>query len=488
MSTGTRENYRSQIRKHGKEYLTLEKMLDYGFWPEDIPIPFEIQKNETPEAFEERQRITKLLMESQEGLSALQKEMTKIDQKISALNYDLSNVANAEIIRRAVSRALHDESIQRRTKKKEARAQAKKENHDQWLAYKKENIVYIGRGYSNYLGDKETDVQYLKQQSLPIIQTDRELADFLNITYSELRSMAYHRDVTTYDHYVRFEIPKKRGGMRQLATPNKKLKQAQRTILEQILNKITVHDCAHGFLMNHSVITNAQAHPAAPALLINLDLENFFPTITFGRVRGLFASFGYSGFIASLFAMLCTYCERIPIEKKGKIYYVKIADRVLPQGAPTSPMISNIICKHLDEKMQDWALAQQASYTRYADDMSISFLKPIEHAQFSSLLWDIQTIVSKEGFRLNKEKTKFLSKSQCQAITGIVVNNEKITISKKWRKNFRATIYNAQQAKQAGTLSFAKRSEIQGMLAWLKAVNDDQYEKLILAAQDLLAT
>lgn len=277
--------------------------------------------------------------------------------------------------------------------------------------------------------------------------------------------------------------------MRQIAAPKTQLKAAQRQILEQILQKAEISDLSHGFIKSRSVLTGAKAHHTSPDLLINIDLENFFPTITFARVRGLYQSFGYSGYIASLLAMICTYCERMPLEIKGEIKYIKTSDRILPQGSPASPMITNIICRTMDQRIYGLCQKLGFTYTRYADDMSFSYTGDVDSLSIGSFLGSIRKIIEDEGFHMNQEKTHILRKNNRQYITGIVINNEEIGVPKKWVKILKASIHNAQKLKDSGgTVANQTIYEISGKIAWLKSVNATRYQKIIRQGTEFLKT
>jgi retron-type reverse transcriptase len=291
-------------------------------------------------------------------------------------------------------------------------------------------------------------------------------------------------------------VPKRKGGYRNIAAPKPILKKAQRRILEEILCKLTVSDNAHGFLKGRSVVSSAKEHEGSPDLVINMDLEDFFPTVTFERVRGMFKSFGYSGYISSLLAMICTYCERMPIEVKGQKRYVKTSSRILPQGSPASPMITNILCIKLDKRLNGLADKYNFTYTRYADDMSFSLKERTGHLDhkleadgkinLGSFCVLVSKIVSEEGFKINKSKTRFLKAHNRQCITGIVVNNEELGVPKKWVKILRAAIHNGKKEKAKGQLPQETIRKISGMAAWLKSVNAERYKDIISEAYELI--
>lgn len=483
----TRAEYRKQVNEMGKKEFTFLKMQEYGFWPAHLPTPYERQKNETEQDFENRQKLLLELQELSEKIAEAYQGKQEIEKKISSLRKEYQDTWDYEKIRAAVSQDIMKESLARRAEKKAERERQKQLKTQAWNKKKAESIVFIGKGYSGLLGKKETDIQKLKEQQMPVIETDRELADLLQVDYKTLRFLAYHRDVITYDNYYRFEIPKKDGQSRHIAAPKTQLKMAQRMILEQILQKAEVSEQSHGFMRAKSVITSAKTHEAGPDLLINMDLENFFPTITFERVRGLFQCFGYSGYIASLLAMICTYCERMALEIKGETKYIKTSDRILPQGSPASPMITNIICRKMDKRINGLCQKLGLNFTRYADDMSFSYKGDTQDFAIGSFLNSIRKIAEDEGFHIKEAKTHILRKNNRQYITGIVINNEEIGVPKKWVKTLKASIHNAEKLQNSGgCVSNHTKNEISGKIAWLKSVNETRYKKVIEQGSKLL--
>ncbi|MEY8320265.1 reverse transcriptase domain-containing protein [Lachnospiraceae bacterium 46-61] len=483
----TRSEYRKLVNEKGKKEFTFLKMQEYGFWPNHLPTPYERQQNETEEDFENRKKLLDEFQKLSDVISKAYTEKNEIEKKLFSLQKEYQNTWDYEKVRAVVAQEIMKESIARRAERKAEKEKQKQLKTEAWQKRKSENILFIGRGYSNILHKKETDVSKLEQQKLPIIQTDRELANTLGIEYNTLRYLAYHRDVVTFDNYYRFDIPKKSGGTRHIAAPKTQLKMAQRQILEQILQKVEISDAAHGFIKSKSVLTGAKVHHTSPDLLINMDLENFFPTITFERVRGLYQHLGYSGYIASLLAMICTYCERMPIEIKGETKYIKTSERILPQGSPASPMITNIICQRMDKRINGLCQKLGVTYTRYADDMSFSYTGELDKFAIGSFLNSIQKIIESEGFHINRQKTNILRKHNRQYITGIVINNDEIGVARKWVKILRASIYNAQKLKNAGeTIPHNTKLEIAGKIAWLKSVNEKRYYKMIQQGIELL--
>ncbi len=153
---------------------------------------------------------------------------------------------------------------------------------------------------------------------------------------------------------------------------------------------------------------------------------------------GLFKAFGYSERVSHTFAALCTEPEVRELESNGK-YFVLSRKRFLPQGAPTSPVISNLICRRLDRRLSNLAKSFNFTYTRYADDLIFSTRNQDEY-RIKILLKKIESIVKNEDFEINQTKTKVLRSSRRQEVIGIVVN-EKLNISRTDLRRFRATLF-----------------------------------------------
>jgi len=478
--------YRRMVNQLGKKQFTFLKMIEYGFWPKDIPTPYEQQENETKEAFLKRKKLMDSFNDIIDQISELYKTKGKINDKLRQLREEYAGLEDIEKIRKQFAKQMMEESIKRREERKKQREIEKKRKSEAWKKKKKEEIVFVGNGYSSMLYKYEYDSKKLKSLKLPIVSNAKELAKLLDIEYKELRFLAYHRDVVTTDHYTRYKIPKRNGGLRSIAAPKTILKRAQRAILDKILSKIEVSPQAHGFLEKKSVITSAKVHPKNPHLLINMDIKDFFPTITFERIRGIFLSFGYSGHISTLLSMICSFCERIPIEVEGEMKYVATTKRILPQGSPASPMITNIICRKLDRRLMGLAEKFGFNFTRYADDMSFSTENEYKEnlGRFCGLIYQI---VEDEDFKINKEKNRFLRENNQQNITGIVINSSEIGVPRKWIKNFRAAIYNAKKLQEKDE-EIPKETlyELSGMASWVKSVNSKRYKKILDSCNDLI--
>ncbi len=295
-------------------------------------------------------------------------------------------------------------------------------------------------GMSGTVRKAEVRASRLQSLGLPALSSEADLAAWLGISLTRLRWYTHDKPVESVWHYVRYDIPKRRGGKRLILAPKTELKAIQRKILADLLSKIPVHTAAHGFVAGHSVVSNAGLH-VGKAFVLNLDLKDFFPGIGFRRVRALFVYSGYGLSVASALALLCTERERYPLVRNGRTVWVSIGERCLIQGAPTSPAISNLIARPLDARLQGMAARLGLTYSRYADDLTFSGddQRAIIAAQGFA-----KKIVAAEGFVIHSEKTHLYRQSNRQIVTGLVVN-DKVSVPRAMRRRMRAILHNAQK-------------------------------------------
>lgn len=247
------------------------------------------------------------------------------------------------------------------------------------------------------------------------LHTVADVAEFLGARRSDLVYWLY--TASPEKRYTEFEIPKRTGGTRVISAPTEQIKTWQSRVAEKLVQTYRPHPSAHGFLEKRSVLTNAQNHTGA-RFVLNVDLKDFFPSINFGRVRGLFMKppFAMDPPAATVLAQLCTL-------RNG-----------LPQGAPTSPMLSNFVASELDRRLLRLAKSHGVTYSRYADDISFSCDRP----EFPPLLafYELDArgnktlclgdALAKEigaaGFAPNPSKFRLQSYAVRQAVTGLTVN------------------------------------------------------------------
>jgi retron-type reverse transcriptase len=305
---------------------------------------------------------------------------------------------------------------------KKAEAAERKQARAEAIAHRKAtDIAYLGRGVSTCLGDRRSDLGALNAAGLPALSTPAELAEALGLSISKLRWLAFHNEAATRIHYVQFSVPKKSGGTRTLSAPHRTLGEAQRWILREIVGTFPVEPSSHGFTAGKSILSNAQPH-CQQTVVVNMDLEGFFPSIGFGQVRSVFQQAGYSPAVATILTLLCTECPRREVIYDGVTYHVATGPLGLPQGACTSPALSNQVARRLDRRLAGLATKLNLNYTRYADDLTFSGGADFE-PRVGYLMARVRHIARDQGFTVNEGKTRVLRQGTAQTVTGLVVND-----------------------------------------------------------------
>jgi len=413
----TRQELYDRIRETSKEEYILSEMKRLGFWPKD---------SDTPSPAE--QAISRQV-ELETELRDLLKRKRSLDDPESALKE----------MRKRRMRESREKQEANRIRRNEERYERSKAWHEK----QQSDITYLGEGLSYGLRDNQSDKSKLASQQLPVVNTAEELAAAMGVAIGELRFLAYSKKVSRVSHYKQFFVKKKSGGERRICAPMPRLKHTQYWVLENLLNKIPLHNAAHGFATGRSIVSNAQPH-VAQSIVINMDLKDFFPTISYQRVKGLIRKLGYSEQVATIIALLLTEPQCDEVELHSERYFVANGARLLPQGSPASPAISNIICRRLDHRMSGMAASLGFVYTRYADDMTFSASDASSAANIKKLVWRTHSIVQDEGFTVHPDKTRVMRKGARQEVTGIVVN-EKPNISREKLRKFRAAVHKVEK-------------------------------------------
>ncbi|MBL0216897.1 MAG: RNA-directed DNA polymerase [Myxococcales bacterium] len=316
----------------------------------------------------------------------------------------------------------------------------------------------------NRVPKKATQIAALGAQGLPVLASIADVQALLGVDAAGLARLM-RPGTESGSAYVEFEIPKAKGGTRRIAAPRGPLRRAQRALLDQILAKVPQHPAAHGFVAGRSTVTNARPHVGA-ALVVKTDLKDFFPTVHYRRVIGLFELLGYNEAVAGVLAALTTYRPKLP---DGRVVW----PGVLPQGAPTSPALANLACRRLDARLTKLAAKYGAVYTRYADDLTFSFSESPKIA-IGRFLWWVDGICQQEGFVEHPGKRKLLRAKTQQRITGLVINRA-VHVPRADRRRFRALLHNcakhgvASQAK--GRENFA--AYLAGYAAYVQMVQPE---------------
>ena len=406
------------------------------------------------------------------------------DEMNARLEAEAVIAAEAAAVGQQAVDALRTENARIKAEKKAAAA-ARRAAHAKAVAERfATDIVYLGRGVSAGLAERVSDAERLAKHRLPIWHTPADVATGLGLTIPTLRWLAFHHEAPRHTHYTQFAIAKKSGGSRTLAAPKRRLKAVQRQLLEEVFCRIEASRHAHGFVAQRSTLTNARPHVGA-AVVVNLDLIDFFPSIHFGRVKGLLQERGYCPAVAAVLASLVTESPRRTLVYAGDRREVASGRPCLPQGACTSPAIANAIAFWLDRQLAAYAAAADWTYTRYADDLTFSTTQP--EAQVGRLLAAVRHMVQRQGFAVNEKKTRVLRPNTRQSVTGIVVN-EKPSSPRPLRRRLRAILHNA----RATGLEAQNRDRhpnfrmwVEGQLAYLEMIDRDQAAPLRKAYEAL---
>ncbi len=252
-----------------------------------------------------------------------------------------------------------------------------------------------------------------------------KLEEFYTTHYKAFEFALWHIRTKGYQEKA---ITKKNGNLRNLLIPPSFTKNMQKKIKNVINEFYNPISAVHGFVISRdndikNIVTNASFH-TKKRVVINLDIENFFDSIHFGRVRGLFLAkpFSLDKKIATRIAQLTTYDNR------------------LPQGAPTSPLISNIICSKMDHQLIALAKTRGYTYTRYADDITFSTNKRIYPMDIKNIILEIKEIILNNDFSIKEQKTRVQDKYESQIVTGLKVN-EKVNINRKFIRTIRSMLF-----------------------------------------------
>lgn len=282
------------------------------------------------------------------------------------------------------------------------------------------------------------------------------LAALIGIKYYELNKMIHNQNV----FYREFEIPKRTGGVRVISAPYPSLLLCQDWIYDHILKPAKLHYCAHAYIPKKSIATNAKPHLNTNALL-KMDLKDFFPSLSINWVVNVFSKLGYPNNVAYSLAALCCL------------------DDGLPQGASTSPALSNILLLSLDKRLYRLSKKFGLNYTRYADDLAFSG-NYISH-KFSGI---VTSIISDFGLTVNQQKTKLIVGDKQKIITGISVQGTQLSIPRKTKRLIKQEIH---YIRKFGFLSHISKLKIknphyilslEGKLRfWLQIEPNDSFAK-----------
>ncbi len=261
----------------------------------------------------------------------------------------------------------------------------------------------------------------------------RDVAEFWDVGPSQLGYYAFRADKNAT--YSTFDIPRRSGGVRRIDAPVRSLKFIQRLLHESLSRLYSPHPANHGFVSGRSIVSNASQH-LGRKFVLNIDLADFFPSITRQRIYGRLVAepYGLDTRVANLIAALATN------------RYAR-----LPQGSPSSPVIANMVTAQLDADIADMCGKLRCRYTRYADDITVSTLRDEMSPQIARypnaqgtgqvILGDeLIEVVERNGFRINHRKSRMYSYWTRQTCTGLVVNGQKPSINRSYIRRLRSLV------------------------------------------------
>jgi len=288
-------------------------------------------------------------------------------------------------------------------------------------------------------------------------------------------------------HYHYRMLPKRSGGIRVTEVPKPWLKELQRRILSGILDRVPVHAEVHGFVKGRSIATFAAPH-VGKRVLLRLDFQDFFPAFPAARVQALFRTLGYPEPVADRLGGIATnevprdFWKRRPPEvdsdrwNESRILYSRPH---LPQGAPTSPCLANLMAYRLDCRLSGLARSAGAVYTRYADDVGFSgdveFERGVE--RFAA---HVAAIALEEGFAVNHHKTRIMRRGVRQQLAGVVVN-EKLNLRRRELELLEAILTNCvrfgpESQNRAGVPDF--RAHLEGRIGFVEMIHGERGREL----------
>lgn len=279
---------------------------------------------------------------------------------------------------------------------------------------------YFRAQASNIISKQQIDyyIEYaalLYSNGMPIIYNVEHLSKLVGYEMNYLYAISN----SSKFFYKEYRIPKRNGGVRIINEPFPSLKEIQKWISEEILNKSIdkyISPTAKAYILGRSIKDNAKFHKNKQVVLC-LDIVDFFGNITYAQVYSVFRKFGYSKSISSLLSNIC------------------LLNGNLPQGSPTSPMLSNLVFTYIDFRIFEYCKENKIMYTRYADDLSFSGVFKI-----GKLINFVTKLLGKNNFIINDKKTRIITQSRKQKITGIVVN-KKLQVDRVYRHKIRQSIY-----------------------------------------------
>jgi len=337
-------------------------------------------------------------------------------------------------------------------------------------------------------------VRGAQEWNLPAIESPGALAKWLELTAGELRWFADLKgliakaDDPRLHHYCYRVLAKQGGYVRLIEAPKPRLKEIQRQILEQVLEKIPAHPAGHGFVKGRSIKTFVAPH-AGRRIILRMDLRDFFPSISGVRIQSFFRTLGYPEPVADLLGGICTNSapraawaepggdiDRGGLRTAQELY----ARPHLPQGAPTSPALANLCAYHVDCRLEGLAESMGARFTRYADDLAFSSDEADFERRVDRFSIHVAAILMEEGFTVHHRKTRVMRRGVRQYLAGVVVNQHLNVIRSDFDR-LKAVITNCVRFGPESQNREAHprfRSHLEGRVGFVEMINPSRGKKL----------
>lgn len=342
-------------------------------------------------------------------------------------------------------------------------------------------------------GQQMQPVAVARAWDVPAIASVGALADWLQLTpsklewFADLKGLGYKKSSPQLRHYHYRILTKNSGNIRLIEAPKPRLKELQRQILTQILDKIPPHPAVHGFVKGRSIKTFIAPH-VGQRVVLRMDLRDFFPSFAAARIQTFFRTAGYPESVADLLGGICTNATPRDVWPKPGVdidpQYLWEARALyaqphLPQGAPTSPALANLCTYRVDCRLAGLAESVGARYTRYADDIAFSGSEALEKGigRFST---HVAAILQEEGFSVHYRKTRIMRQGVRQHLAGLVANQH-INVMRPDFDRLKATLTNCIRLGPESQNRDAHpryRSHLEGRVGFVEMINPARGKRL----------
>lgn len=307
----------------------------------------------------------------------------------------------------------------------------------------------LAKGYEKNYVDALVGVgRKIASRDLPVIYSLAHLAHLANVQYADLHAVVSRSPSRGDFPYRNFTIRKRSGGKRWISVPAPPLLAVQTWIAQRLLRGVAVHRCAYAYVHGRGMplVANANEHLGA-SWILHMDVKDFFSNISEVQVFRVFRELEYPDLLAFEMARLCT---RVAPNRSGSRWVRETVSGVegystrlvgcLPQGAPTSPALSNLVCRSLDSEIELIARSRAATYTRYADDLCFSMAEA-NRPLVVELMREVSRVLHRHGLSSNGKKTRIVPPGARKLVTGIVVNGGRAAIPRELRDRIRMHIF-----------------------------------------------